>query len=207
MHHKPTFCCPSRARALLCAVAVFLCASTVVAQPAPALAAPSALAPIAFTRAPCLPPSPSFCATGYVTAAGSFTPTSFSVEGGSLVLNGTFAGSVEFFGSTLTLTKQPASLPVDAVTVSARVVVIKTALTLHGPYMENGPVGNVTVVNMPFADPSRPGLGFQSAEVQWISTTARLHYALGLLGAWFWKQSAGDPELEAEVLNWLLFPG
>lgn len=205
MHNKPTFCFPTRARALLCTVAIFLCASVVLAQPAPALATPSTLAPIAFTRAPCLPPSPSFCATGYVTAAGSFTPTDFSVEAGSLVLNGTFAGSVEYFGSTFTLTNQPASLPVDAVTLSPHVVVIKTALTLRGPYMENGPVGNVTVVSMAFVDPSRPGLGFQSAEVQWISTTTRLHHALGLLGAWFWKQSAGDPELEAEVLNWLLF--
>src|SRR5690242_11974240 len=123
MINKPTLPCPRRARALLFAFALSLCAAAVLTQPTTALAAPSALAPIVFTRAPCLPPSPSFCTTGYVTVTGSFTPTTFSVDGGALVLRGTFSGNAEFFGSTLTLTKQPASLPVDVVTVSAYAVV------------------------------------------------------------------------------------
>lgn len=165
------------------------------------------MAPIPFTRAPCLPPSPSFCASGYVTATGTFTPTTFAVEDGALVLEGTFSGSVEFFGSSSRLTKQPARLPVDAVTVSANSVVIKSVLTLRGPYVPDGPVGNVTAVNMPFEDPVRPGLGFEYADVQWVSATARPQWVLGLLAAWFWRQAAGDRELEAEVLNWLLFPG
>jgi hypothetical protein len=195
-----------RHRAFLLAAVLLLGASWSVTQPPTALAAAPALAPIPITRAACLPPSPSFCASGYVTATGTFTPSSFRVDGDALVLAGTFTGTVEFFGSTYTLTEQTASLPIDHVTVSANAVVIKTVLTQHGPYMPDGPVGNVTAVNMPFEDPTRSGLGFQTADVQWISATAKPHRALGLLAAWFWSQAAGDLERESEVLNWLLFP-
>ena len=77
---KPTLRSPSLARALLLYAALFLGASAFVLQPATALAAP-VLAPIPFVRAPCLPPSPSFCVSGYVTAAGTFTPNAFSADG------------------------------------------------------------------------------------------------------------------------------